>query len=46
MSGKNVVLELNAEMLSANQIAGFLNFNISKNYWRHKVDFCMQVHIY
>ena len=30
MSGKIVVLELNAEMLSANQIAGFLNFNISK----------------
>ena len=30
MSGKNLVLELNAKMLLANQIAGFLNFNISK----------------
>ena len=30
MSGKNLVFELNAEMLSANQIAGFLNFNIPK----------------
>ena len=30
MSGKNLVLKLNAKMLSANQIAGFLNFSISK----------------
>ena len=30
MSGKNLVLKLNAKMLSANHIAGFLNFNISK----------------
>ena len=30
MSGKNLVLELNAKMLLANQIAGVLNFNISK----------------
>ena len=30
MSGKNLVLKLNAKMLSANQTAGFLNFNISK----------------
>ena len=30
MSGKNLVLELNVKMISANQIAGFLNFNISK----------------
>ena len=30
MSGKYLVLELNAKMLSANQLAGFLNFNISK----------------
>ena len=29
-SGKNLVLEFNAKMLSANQIARFLNFNISK----------------
>ena len=30
MSGKNLVLELNAKMLLANQISGFLNFKISK----------------
>ena len=30
MSGKNPVLKLNAKMFSANQIAGFLTFNISK----------------
>ena len=30
MSGKNLLLKLNAKMLSANQIAGFLNFSISK----------------
>ena len=30
MSGKNLVLKLNAKMLSANHIAEFLNFNISK----------------
>ena len=30
MSGKNLVVELNAKMLSANQIVGFINFNISK----------------
>ena len=30
MSGKNLFLKLNVKMLSANQIAGFLNFNISK----------------
>ena len=28
MSGKNLVLKLNAIMLLVNQIAGFLNFNI------------------
>ena len=28
MSGKNLVLELNVKMLSASQIAGFLNFNM------------------
>ena len=28
MSGKNLVLKLNAVMLLANQVAGFLNFNI------------------
>ena len=30
MSGKNLVLKLNAKMLSVNQTTGFLNFNISK----------------
>ena len=30
MSGKNLVLELNAKTFLANQIAGFLNINISK----------------
>ena len=30
MSGKDLVLTLNAKMLLAYQIAGFLNFNISK----------------
>ena len=38
MSGKNLVLELNAKMLSANQIAVFSNFNISKAIG-DKVDF-------
>ena len=46
MSGKNIVLELNAKMLSANQIAGFLNFNISKTIGGIKLISCMQVHIY
>ena len=32
MTGKNLALELNAKMLSANEIVGFLNFNISKKY--------------
>ena len=30
MSGKNLVPELNAKIISASEIAGFLNFNISK----------------
>ena len=30
MSRKNLILKLNAKMLSLNQIAEFLNFNISK----------------
>ena len=38
MSGKNLVLKLNAKMLSVNQIAGFLNLNISKTI-KYKVDF-------
>ena len=38
MSVKNLVLELNAKMLSANQIAGFSNFKISKAIG-DKVDF-------
>ena len=32
-------IELNAKMLSPNQIAGFLNFNISKTIKSYKVDF-------
>ena len=39
MPGKNLVLKLNAKMLSPNQIAGFLNFNISKPIGGYKVDF-------
>ena len=42
MSGKNLVLKLNAKMLSANHIARFLNSKTQKdlkNYWRYKVDF-------
>ena len=39
MSGKNLVLELNVKMISANQIAGFLNFNISKTIRRIKLIF-------
>ena len=46
MSGKNLVLELNAKILSANQIAGFLNFKISKTTGILKLIFCMQVYIY
>ena len=29
---------LNAKMFSANHIAGFLNFNVSKNNWSYKTD--------
>ena len=46
MSEKILVFELNAKMLLANQIAGFLNFNISKTSGVIKLIFCMQVHIY
>ena len=46
MSGKNPVLELNAKMLSANQIAGFLNFSISKTSPGVKLILYMQLHIY
>ena len=46
MSGKNLVLKLNAKMLSANQIAGFLNFSISKTIGVIKLIFCVQVLIY
>ena len=44
MSGKNLVLDLNAKLLFANQIAGFLSFNISKI--NADMIFCIQVHIY
>ena len=46
MSWKNLFLELNAKMLSANQIAGFLNFDISKTKGGIKLIFGMQVHSY
>ena len=46
MSGKILVLKLNAKMLSPDQIVGFLNFNISKNIEGIELIFCMQVHIY
>ena len=46
MSGKNPVLKLNAKMLSANQIAGFLTFNISKTMGGINLIFYMQAHIY
>ena len=39
MSGKILVLELKAKMLLANQISGFLNFNISKTMGGIKVVF-------
>ena len=40
MSGKNLALELNARILSANQNAGFLKFNISKTFgFSYKGDF-------
>ena len=39
MSGKILVLELKAKMLLANQISGFLNFNISKTIGGMKVVF-------
>ena len=39
MFGNNLVLELNTKMLSANQIARFLNFNISKTTLHSKVIF-------
>ena len=45
---KNLVLKLNIKMLSlsANQIAGFLNFNISKRIAGIKWIFSMYVHTY
>ena len=36
----------NTKILSGNQIAGFLNFNISRTVGGIKLYFCMQVHIY
>ena len=41
MSAKSLILEWNAEMLLANQIAGFLNFNISKTIGALKLIFCI-----
>ena len=45
MSRKNLVLDLNEIMLSPDQIAGFLNFNISKAIGGIKINFCMHLHI-
>ena len=44
--GKNLFLELNAKMLVASQIGGFLNFNISKFIEGIKLTFCMQVNVF
>ena len=46
MCGKNQVLQLNAKMLSANQIAGCLNFDILKTIGGMKLIFYLQIHIY
>ena len=57
MSGKNLILKLysqldyqvwfaNVKMLSTNQIAGFLNFNISKTIGDIKWIFCLYIHIF
>ena len=46
MSGKYLVLKLNAKMLLASQIAGFSNFDISKIIGGIKLTFCMQVKNY
>ena len=43
---KYLILELNVKMLLVNQIAGFLNFNISKTIRGINLIFCIQVHIY
>ena len=40
MFGKNLVLKLYAKILPANQIAGFLNFNISKTIGVIKLNWC------
>ena len=44
MYEKYLVLYLNAKMLAVNQIAGFLNVNISKTTGGIKFIFCMQIH--
>ena len=46
MFGRNLIVELYVKMLSANQIAGFLNFNISKIFVGIKKIFSMYVHVY
>ena len=46
MSGKDLVLKLNAEILSANQIAGFLNFINSETSGGIKLIFCALKYIY
>ena len=46
MPEKSLILELNVKILSPNQIAGFLNFNISRTIGGITLIFCIQVHIY
>ena len=43
MSGKNLVLGLNAKILLANQISGFLNFNISCAKQVHAVTYLLKL---
>ena len=43
MSGKNLVLELNAKILLANRVVAFLNFDILKTIGGIKFISCMQL---
>ena len=40
------IFQVYTKMLLANQIPGFLNFNISKTIRGIRLIFCMQVHVY
>ena len=46
MSRKNLVLELKGKMFSANQIAGFVNFNISKTTGGMKLIFLRAAYLF